>query len=227
MPVVVYGTYGPPMLAFPTSGGDEWEQERMHMVGALAEFLDAGRLKLFTVASLNVETFLDRHSHPGHRSYLQSQYDEYIRQEVVPFIRDNCRTPELTVATMGASLGAFHAANSLLKHPDVFKRCFALSGVFDIRRFMDGHYDDNVYFNNPVDYLANLSDPWYLDALRSCDIYLITGTGPWENSGPSYALAQMLASKGIPHHLDDWGAAGGHDWPFWHAQMREYVGRIY
>ena len=26
---------------------------------------------------------------------------------------------------------AYHAANSLLKHPDVFKRCFAMSGVYD------------------------------------------------------------------------------------------------
>ena len=60
---------------------------------------------------------------------------------------------------MGASLGAYHAANTLLKHPDVVKRCFALSGVYDMKRFMDGAYDDNFYFNNPVDYLANLSRP--------------------------------------------------------------------
>ena len=27
MGVVVYGHWGPPMLVFPTSGGDEWEFE--------------------------------------------------------------------------------------------------------------------------------------------------------------------------------------------------------
>ena len=27
---------------------------------------------------------------------------------------------------------------------------------------MSGMYDDNTYFNNPVDYLSNLSDPWIL-----------------------------------------------------------------
>ena len=27
MGIVVYGHWGPPLLAFPTSGGDEWEHE--------------------------------------------------------------------------------------------------------------------------------------------------------------------------------------------------------
>ena len=68
---------------------------------------------------------------------------------------------------MGASLGAYHAANTLFKYPDVVKRCFALSGVYDMKRFMDGAYDDNFYFNNPVDYLANVSDPWMLGHLAT------------------------------------------------------------
>src|SRR6476620_4197724 len=56
------------------------------------------------------------------------------------------------VWTMGASLGAYHAANTLFKHPDAVKRCYALSGVYDMSGFMDGMYDDNFYFNNPAHY---------------------------------------------------------------------------
>ena len=37
MGVVVYGHWGPPMIAFPTSGGDEWEYERQGLIGAIAE----------------------------------------------------------------------------------------------------------------------------------------------------------------------------------------------
>jgi esterase/lipase superfamily enzyme len=124
---------------------------------------------------------------------------------------------------MGASLGAYHAANTLFKHPDVVKRCFALSGVYDMKRFMNGEYDDNFYFNNPVDYMANLSDPWMLGQLATCDIHIATGSGPWEQSGESYRLSQILASRGIRHHLDDWGPLGGHDWVYWKHQMREYL----
>jgi esterase/lipase superfamily enzyme len=124
---------------------------------------------------------------------------------------------------MGASLGGYHALNTLLKHPDIVKRCYALSGVYDMRRFMGGDYDDNFYFNNPVDYAANIHDDWTRHQLASCDIHLATGTGPWEHPEEAYRLSGILASRGIPHHLDDWGPQGGHDWPYWRHMMWEYL----
>lgn len=225
MGLVVYGNYGPPLLCFPTSGGDEWEMEQQTMVRSLAPYIDAGRLKLFTVRAATRESFFNRDAHPFHRSWMQKQYDEYIRWEVVPFILSHCQNVEIPISTMGASLGAYHAANTLLKHPDVVKRCFALSGLYDLRGFMDGLYDENFYFNNPVDYMANLSDPWYFAQLAGCDIHLATGCGPWEKPEPTRQLSAVLQHKGIAHHLDDWGSQGGHDWPYWHHMMWEYVGR--
>lgn len=226
MGLIVYGHYGPPLVAFPTSGGDETEHESQSMVGALAEFIDAGRVKVFAVNSINNEGFYNKAAHPLHRSHVQRQFDAYVRDEAIPFIHHHCQTPGIPVATMGASFGAYHAANTLFKHPDVVKRCFAMSGTYDLRRFMDGMYDDNFYFNNPVDYLANLSDPWFLTHLATCDIHIVTGCGPWEDATPSYQLSALLSAKGISHSLDDWGPQGGHDWPYWKNQMREYVGRL-
>ena len=225
--VVVYGHWGPPLIAFPTSAGDEWELENQGMIGALAGLIDAGRVKFFAVNSANFAGFYNRGAHPFHRSYMQAQFDAYMRYEVVPFIFDNCQSPGIPISTMGASFGAYHAANTLFKHPDVVRRCFALSGVYDIKRFMDGMYDDNTYFNNPVDYLAKLSDPNIRAQLAHCDIHIATGCGPWENSGPSYRLSGILASSGIRHYLDDWGPEGGHDWPFWKHQMWEYINRLF
>jgi esterase/lipase superfamily enzyme len=227
MGVVVYGHWGPPLLAFPTSGGDEWEQENQGMIGALAEFIDGGRVKIFSVSAVAEDSVLNRRAHPLHRSYMQKQYDEYVRQEVFPFIQNNCRTPNVTISTMGASLGAYHAANTAFKYPDVVKRCFALSGVYDLRPFMNGTSDENFYFNNPVEYLTNLSDPWHFGHLATSDIHIVTGSGPFEDSGPSYRLARILSMKGIPHSLDDWGPEGGHDWPYWKHQMREYLSRLF
>ena len=227
MGVVVYGHYGMPLIGFPTSAGDEWELENQGMIGALAPLIDAGRVKFFSVNSINHASFYNKRAHPFHRSYMQSQFDSYLREEVVPFIWNSCQTHGLAISTMGASFGAYHAANALFKHPDVIKRCFAMSGVYDIRSFMNGLYDDNFYFNNPIDYLGNLSDGWYLDQYRTCDIHIATGHGPHENSAPSYRLSALLAAKGIPHHLDDWGAMGGHDWPYWVHQMRNYIGGLF
>lgn len=213
------------MLVFPTSHGNEWEHEHASMVGALSHFIDGGRVKLFCVSSTSHDSFLNKGAHPFHRSWRQRMFDEYIRDEVIPFIHASCQTPGIPITTMGASLGAYHAANTLFRYPHLVKRCYALSGIYDLRRFMNGAYDDNFYFHNPVDYLANLNDPWFLDQLASCEIRLVTGSGPWEQSSYTYALSGVLARKGIRHHLDDWGPRGGHDWPYWKEQMREYLGR--
>jgi esterase/lipase superfamily enzyme len=224
MGLVVYGHWGPPMLVFPTSGGDEREMEQQGMIGALADLIDGGRTKVFAVGSVNHESFYNRSAHPAHRSYVQAQFDGYVHHEVVPFIETHCQTPGIVLTTMGASFGAYHAANTLLKHPEIVKRCFALSGIYDLRSFMDGHYDDNFYFNNPIDYVEGLDDPAFRLHLSTCEIRLATGSGPWENSGPTYAMSAALTRKGIAHHLDDWGDEGGHDWPYWRRQVRAYLG---
>ena len=62
-------------------------------------------------------------------------YDEYLTEEMVPFVHHHCRGWQ-PITTLGASLGAYYAVNALLKHPDVFKRCFGLSGVYDMKQFM-------------------------------------------------------------------------------------------
>src|SRR5229473_1194736 len=155
--VVVYGHWGPPLLGFPTSAGDELELEGQSMVGALADFIDAGRIKFFTANSINGESFYNKGTHPFHRSYVQAMFDSYLHEEVVPFIWNNCQTQGI-----------------------------AISSVYDLRNFMDGMFDDNFYFNNPVDYLSNMSDPWFYEQIAFCDDTMTTGTGPWENSGPTY-----------------------------------------
>jgi esterase/lipase superfamily enzyme len=152
-------------------------------------------------------------------------FDEYIREEVFPLIYSSCQTSDIPIATMGASLGAYHAANTIFRYPHRVKRCYALSGVYDLKRFMNGMYDDNFYFHNPVDYMSNMEDPWIREQLASCEIRLVTGSGPWEESRFSYTMSGILAQKGIRHYLDDWGPRGGHDWPYWKGEMREYLSR--
>jgi esterase/lipase superfamily enzyme len=227
MGVAIYGNYGGPILAFPTSCGDEWEMEGQGMIPTLSPYIEQGRIRIFCINGVQSDSFANKGAHPFHRSWMQAQYDAYVANEVFPFIDSQCQTPGIGIATLGASLGAYHAANTLFKHPEHVKRCYALSGVYDLRDSMDGMYDDNFYFNNPVDYMANQSDPWFLHQYASCDIRLVTGCGPWENSGPTYRMSEILRNRGIAHHLDDWGPEGGHEWPYWHHQMWEYVGAHY
>jgi esterase/lipase superfamily enzyme len=225
MGVVVYGHYGLPVLAFPTSGGAEWELENMGLIPALAPYVDGGRVKIFTVGSNSDASWYNTGAHPFHRSWMQRMFDEYIRWEVIPFIHAHSGGL-LPIATMGASLGAFHAANTLFKRPDAVKRCWAMSGPYDMRRFMDGMSDENFYFNNPIDYVGGMNDWAQIGLLNTCDIHIATGNGPWEKPEHSYHLSRVLASKGIHHHLDNWGLEGGHDWPYWKHQMWHYLREV-
>ena len=227
MDILVYGHYGSPIVVFPTSGGDQREYEGQGMIDALGHHIDAGKVKLYCIDTANNQSWYDRSAHPRHRSWVQVMFDEYVASELVPFIESHCQSPGIGITTTGASFGAYHAVNTLFKHPDKFRRCLALSGVYDIRKFMDGDYDDNFYFNNPMDYVANLSDPWYYHHLRQDDIRLATGNGPYEDSGPTRRFSDLLHRKGIPHSLDDWGPDGGHDWPYWKKMMNEYIWRLF
>lgn len=225
MGVAVFGHWGPPLLAFPTSHGDEWELQRHGLIDAIGDVIEAGRVKVFCAGSNNLDSFLNAGAHPLHRGWRQRMFDEYVRDEVIPFVHDSCATPGIPIATMGASLGAYHAANTLFHYPHAVKRCYALSGIYDLRGLMDGMYDDTFYFQNPVDYMAGLTDPWYVEQLSTCEIRLATGSGPFEQSWQTRALSDVLARRGIRHYLDDWGPRGGHDWPYWKEQLRDYLAR--
>ena len=143
MGVAIYGNYGAPILAFPTSCGDESEMEGQGMIRTLSPYLEQGRIRIFCINSVNSDSFQNKGAHPFHRSWMQAQYDAYVANEVFPFIDSQCQTQGIGIATLGASLGAYHAANTLFKHPDHVKRCYALSGIYDMRDSMDGMYDDN------------------------------------------------------------------------------------
>ena len=54
----------------------------------------------------------------------------------------------------------------------------------------------------------------------------VVGRGLYEDGciPETLEMGGALRSKGIRHSLDDWGPMGGHDWPYWKHQMREYLG---
>ena len=79
--------------------------------------------------------------------------------------------------TTGCSFGAYHAVNFALRHPDVIRRTIGLSGLYDMRMFMDGYYDENFYFNNPIDFTANLGNDHQLWMLKQQDIILVCRPG--------------------------------------------------
>ncbi len=228
--VAAYGHYGRPLLAFPTERGDAAEFERHGMVAALGELLSAGRVKLYCVDSFDHESW----SNPGipleERARRHGVYEAWILDEVVPFVRHDCAGASELIAC-GASLGAFHAANFALKRADVFPLAICLSGNYDPASWNAwGERGDAAYFNNPMDYVANLGGE-HLDWLRErLSLLLVCGQGQWEDTTGALEstrrFAALLAGKGIRYELDVWGGDVAHDWPWWHAQLAHHLRRF-
>ncbi len=220
MELLVYGRSGARLIVFPTSRGKFYEWEDRGMMHALGEHLNNGWLQMYCVDSVDAESWYNYGAHAGHRGWRQTQYFNYVVNEVVPLSQQKNSNPFLMSA--GASFGAFHAASVAFKYPFLFNRMIAMSGMFDIKRFTRGYSDDNVYFNNPADFVKFESDASRLDALRRMDIIIATGKDD-SLVAESQRMSEILWSKGIGNALRLWDG-WSHDWPFWQRMMQRYVG---
>lgn len=223
MPIVSYGHYGFALLLVPTAGADYLEYERFQLMDVLQPIIDSGKLRVFSVNSVNKESWLNNEMEGAHKGIRHNQFNDYIFNEVVPFIKNNT-SQETPIIVSGASFGALHSMNLFLKRPDLFQGVIAMSGVYDLTEYSKGFYDDQVYFNSPVHYLPNLGDAWYLDHIRnSRHIHILTGSGAYEDPQGARNMSHVLHQQGVPHELDVWGQEWTHDWPTWKAMLPEYL----
>ncbi len=225
MEIVVYGHYGYALLMFPTAAADYLEYERFQLIDSIAPFINDGKLKAFSVNSINSESWLNSNMHPSHKAIRHQQYNQYITEEVTPFIRQ-LGSSSVPIVTTGASLGALHAANIFLRNPYIFAGTIAMSGNYDLKSYTDGYYDDNCYFNSPVDYLPHWNDENILNMLRHKSIIIASGQGSYEDPDASRKLSDILNAKGIQHWLDLWGHDMPHDWPTWRDMLPYFLGSI-
>ncbi|MCC6621313.1 MAG: hypothetical protein IT385_08660 [Deltaproteobacteria bacterium] len=221
-----WGSYGQPVLIFPTAGGDAEEIERMHLVGALRPLIDQGKVKVYACDSVAGQALVKSEGTPRHRMWLQNQFHHYIRHEVVPAIRMDCKTPDLELWAAGASFGAFHAVAVTCRFPDVFARCAALSGSFDLRRFFQTHAGDftqEFWVSSPLHFVPTLGGH-HLDVLRTRFILLASGEGRAEAIEESWWMANALGRMGVPNRVDSWGRDWPHDWDTWRHMLPQYLG---
>lgn len=220
MEVLVHGHAGLPVLVFPTSQGRFYEFEDRGMASSLADRIDGGHLQFYCVDSVDAESWYNRNVEPRWRIARHVQYDDYLMHEVVPMVRSKNRAPRFI--TLGCSFGGYHAVNAAMRHPDVFSGFLAMSGAFDLSNFLHGYHDEDVYYHQPMQYLANLSDRWFLDRYAGNMYILATG---WDDQclGQNQYMDRVMSSKWIPHKLYVWDAWNSHDWPTWQRMMREYL----
>jgi esterase/lipase superfamily enzyme len=222
--LVRWGTFGKPVLIFPTAGGDAEEIERFLMIDALRPLLDAGKIKVYSCDSAAGRAMLVNEGTPQHRMWVQNMFQQYVRHEVLPAIRMDCQDGNITVMTAGASIGAFHAAAVVCRWPNVFTHALCCSGTYKLERFLKAdHYTQDFFVSSPHLFVPTL-DGQHLDVLRTRFILLASGEGRAEDIGESWNLARILGDKGIPNRVDSWGPEWPHDWHTWRKMMPQYLG---
>lgn len=228
MELKVYGHFGKPVLVFPSQGGRFFEYEDFQMVQSIEETIEDGKVKLFTIDSVDNQSWANFSAHPADRARRHEDYDRYVMYEVVPFIRNHCNSPDIRLISTGCSMGAYHSSNFYFRHPDVFDTLIALSGPLSLSLFIGDYMDETVYFNCPLAYLPHLLDPWFLDLYRQGTIIICTGQGAWEEPmiADARAIDRILTEKNIPHWVDFWGNDVNHDWPWWRKMMPYYLNKM-
>jgi esterase/lipase superfamily enzyme len=223
--LVRWGTFGRPVLIFPTAGGDAEEVERHGLVDACAPLIDSGRVKLYSIDSIAGQAMMTKPGTPQHRLWMLNQFHDCIRREVVPAIHSDLGGQPLGIIAAGASIGAFNAVAMLCRYPDVFSAAIGMSGSYAIERFYDRPWTKDLYFSAPLQFLPGL-DGWALDLLRERYAILASGEGEWENVGESWTMANALGAKGIPNRVDNWGPQWDHQWPTWWRMLPQYLDEL-
>jgi len=144
---------------------------------------------------------------PFHRSYVQAVFDSYLREEVVPFtgtIASRRALRSQRWARLSARTTPRTASSSIPTSSSAASRCPAST--------MCGTSwtacTTTILFQQSRRLPLERQRSVVLSTNRSCDIHISTGTGPWENSGPTYRLSEVLLQQGDPPLARQLGTAG-------------------
>lgn len=229
--VIRYGHWGRPLLAFPSEAGAAGDFEQHGMIDAVADLIEAGRVSVFCVDSMDASSWSDNSLETEERARRHGTYHRFITEAVLPWIHQQL-AGRGDVITTGVSLGAYHAVQLTLTRADLAPLAIGLSGAYDPTAWHGwGAMGDAAYFANPTAYVPNLYGDHLAWLQQHASVLLVVGQGPFEIS-PTQALpstqrlAAQLRAKGIPTELDLWGYDSAHDWPWWQRQLAHHLPRF-
>lgn len=225
----IYGHAGRPVIFIPCQDGRFYDFENFKMTDAWTPWIDSGKVTVFSIDTLDKETWSNKWDDPRRRIFRYEDWIRYITDELVPFVRTvtnehNGWEGYPGVMVTGCSLGATHAANLFFRRPDLFDGLLALSGIYTAEYGFDYYMDGLVYNNSPVHFLPNMpKNHPYIDLYNRKKAIICVGQGPWEVPDSTRQLHHILMDKGINVWVDYWGYDCAHDWCWWYKQVDYFV----
>ncbi len=220
MELTIYGSSGTPIIGLPTRGAGCTQWDEFGMVDGISYQLENGFNRLFCPTSVDEESLLNDSASPEQRITRQTQYESYLVEEVVPFVQEETKINFIIIA--GIDLGGYQAVTTALKNPGSFGKAIGLSGIYDINTFMDGYYSDEVYFNNPMDFVPNLNNQRTLEKIRDIDFRLVSYQKD-DRRQDAKRLSDVLRMKFIEHELDIWGTNEQEEWDLWPQMLKTHI----
>lgn len=221
-----FGVFGRPLIVFPSNAGVAHEWKESGMIDALAPLLAAGRIKIYC-PSTNVSRSFSGDGTTAERMAQHHAYERFVMNTLVPWVRADCRTPDMPMVAAGCSVGALYATLFALKHPETFHRALGLSGKYAASRMFA--YDRGaVYFDDPLAFVPNLDGAALERVRRHTHVTLVVGRGPAERGciTETAELGRLLEQKRIPSHLAFWGADSDHKYEWWQKQAAHYLPQL-
>jgi esterase/lipase superfamily enzyme len=219
MELAVYGESGTPVIGIPTRGATCKQWEEFEMTDSISYQLENGFNQLFVLPSIDNEALLNENASPEQRVIRQQQYESYIVEEVVPFIKNQNSIKYIIIA--GADFGGYHAITTALKYPELFGKSIGISGIYDIRPYMDDYYDDDVYYSNPMDFVPNLNKKSLLDKVQDVDFRLVSFESD-KRIDDAVRMDKVMRMKFLDHDLDIW-SDGGDEWKLWPQMLKTHI----
>ncbi len=219
-----YGEVGRPLVVFPSAAGVAHEWQAGGMIDALAPLLAQGRMKIYCPET-NVSQSWRAQGSLESRMAQHKAYERFVLEDLVPFIRQDCQMPEATLVATGCSLGAMYSALFALKHPQTFRRALCLSGRYRSSTFFDGDTNADLYFNDPLAFVPNLSGAALDHVRENTHLTLVVGRGNHEHGciPETVEMANWLHRKAIPNRLALWGHDSSHEYHWWRKQAQQYL----
>ncbi|HAP65268.1 MAG TPA: esterase [Cytophagales bacterium] len=226
MELLVFGHAGARVLMFPTRTARFFDYENWRVIESLRDYIEQGWIQVFTVDSVDTESFYCFWAPPAGRIQRHNQYENYILREVLPLTKQI--NPNLHLMSVGCSMGAYHAMNIALRHPQWFGSIIALSGRFDLTLQVDhfqdllsGHYNDDVYYHMPSHYMPKMSEGEQLHHIRRMRIRIACGKDdPFYQNNKEFSAT--LWDKGVWHDFYEWEGEA-HRARFWRQMLPLYI----
>lgn len=222
-----YGDAGKPLVVFPSNAGVAHEWHKGGMIDALAPLVAARRVKIYCPETNVSRSFSGEGSVEARMTHHRA-YERFVLETLVPFIDEDCRAPYRTLTTTGCSMGAMYASLFVLKHPEVFGQALCLSGRYRTSTMFDDSSQE-LYFNDPLAFLPNLSGAALEHVRRKVHITAVVGQGAFEDGciRETAELGAWLDKKGIPNHVAFWGHDSRHNYAWWQRQAVHYLSQMF